>query len=210
MSKLIRWTPIGAAIALTFAMVQPAQAISGCDGGGGGQPLAISGPSTRATTFGSTVPLAGTAPELATVNPWFHQAFVAGYVQNGSATASCAGDWSSSYVANDDSRIYAASGTLPNTPAILVQIAPTIDGAASYVVPKRSTYTTTGTGTPGRQLTLHFHKAGTAPSDYSILRSVPVDNAGHWARPYVASVDYRFFATLPNGQQSQTVLVPAR
>jgi hypothetical protein len=48
------------------------------------------------------------------------------------------------------------------------------------------------------------------PSDYSILRTVPIDEQGNWRRPYLASVDYRFFASLPNGQRSQTVLVQAR
>ena len=88
--------------------------------------------------------------------------------------------------------------------------APTIAGATSRTASKNSTYTITGTGIPGQTLTVHFHKAGTAANDYSLLRTVTVAKNGGWSRSYVASVDYRFYASLPNGQVSPKVLVQAR
>jgi hypothetical protein len=171
--------------------------------------VSISGASTRAATYGSAVTVAGTATPGSSVGLWFHGAGTTGYTQQRTLTAASNGTWSMSYVAGNDYRIYATSGTA-QSPTILVQIAPTISGPATHIVPKGSTYTMTGTGIPGATLTVHFHKSGTATSDYSILRTVVVAGNGTWSRAYAATVDYRFYATLPNGLASQNVLVQAR
>jgi hypothetical protein len=208
-----RRTVIGAVAVVGAVMVptaQPASALGGCDGPGGGtEPLGVSGPSLQATAYGARVSVQGTAGERADVGVWFRRAFTSEYVQRRSLVADCYGAWSTSYVANDDYRLYATSGT-GQTPSVLIQIAPTIAGAASQVVKKGSTYTITGTGIPGKVLTLHFHKAGTPANDYSIRRTVTINSEGAWSRPYAATVDYRFFASLSNGQKSRTVLVQAR
>ena len=52
--------------------------------------------------------------------------------------------------------------------------------------------------------------AGTAANDYSILRTVTVGVNGTWTRSYVASADYRYFASLPNGLTSGNYLTQAR
>ncbi|MEO7286282.1 MAG: hypothetical protein ABI140_05120 [Jatrophihabitantaceae bacterium] len=42
---------------------------------------------------------------------------------------------------------------------------------------------------------LHFHLAGTAVDDFSIVRAFVVAANGTWTRSYLASVDYRFFVS---------------
>src|SRR4051812_36454074 len=127
MSKPNRAILIGAAVAVcaaTAVTASPASAIGGCDGGAA-NPLAINGPNARTTTFGQTTPVTGTSAG-GEIGVWYHKAFVDGYVQRDTVTAPpCEGSWGTSYVADDDYRIFASSGG-SNTPSILVQIAPTI------------------------------------------------------------------------------------
>jgi hypothetical protein len=171
--------------------------------------VTIGGAASRVTTYGGAVPVSGTATPGCSVALWYHGAGSTGYVRGQSVTASGSGAWNTGYVANNDYRVYATCGSA-QSPGILVQIAPTISGGSSHVVRTGSTYTISGTGIPGATLTVHFHKAGTATNDYSLLRTVSVASNGSWSRPYVASMDYRFYASLPNGQVSPVVLVQAR
>jgi protocatechuate 3,4-dioxygenase beta subunit len=166
----------------------------------------ISGAATRTATNGRTVTVAGTAAPGAGVGVYFHRANSSGYVKRRTLTASSSGTWSTTYVANDDYRIYATSGTAKSA-IVTVLVAPTIAGATTRSAAQGSTYTITGTGIPGATLSVHFHKAGTASNDYSIVRRVKVGSGGSWSYSFVASVDYRFYATLPNSQRSSTVLV---
>jgi uncharacterized protein YkwD len=171
--------------------------------------VSINGPANQTATYGKTVTVSGSSTPGAAVGVWFNQAGTSGFTQRRNLTATSSGAWSTTYVAGADYRIYATSGTAQSS-TIQVQVSPTITGATSLVVRKKSTYTIRGTGIPGATVTIHFHKAGTAATDYSILRTVTVASNGTWSRSYVASVDYRFFASLPNGQVSPTVLVQAR
>lgn len=171
--------------------------------------VTVSGAAARTTKYGATVSITGTATPGCPVGVWFRQAGTATFVKRRTLTASSAGAWSTTYVANDDYRVYATCRTAQSA-QVLVQVAPTINGAATRTVKKKSTVTLTGTGLPGQTLTLHFHKAGTAANDYSIVRSVSVTRTGSWSRAFVADVDYRIYATLPNAQTSPTVLVQAR
>jgi hypothetical protein len=198
----------GVVVAIGLATAQPASAATGC----GGlpvptRPTVVNGPDAQTTTFGKTTKVAGTATENSSVGVWFRQAFASDYSKRRTLTASCNSTWSTSYVANDDYRIYATAGA-SQSGTILVQILPTITGAQESEVKKGSTHTIVGTGTPGKTLTVHFHKAGT--NDYSIVRTLTIPSSGNWTRPYVASADYRFFVSLPNGQQSPPYLVQAR
>jgi hypothetical protein len=192
--------------ALTSPASSPSNAVTPAPPG---PPLAISGAGTRTTTYGTTVTVAGTAPAGAPVGVWFQKAGTSTYTLRRGLTASSAGAWSTTYVAGDDYRIYATSGTGKTAP-VLIQVAPTISGAATRTVRKGSTATITGTGIPGRVVTLHMHKAGTASTDYSVLRTAMIRSTGTWSLSYVASVDYRFYASLPNGRVSPTFLVQAR
>jgi hypothetical protein len=208
--KFQRSTLIGVAVALGVAVcAQPAYAVSGCSGTGSSTPTTITSPSTRATTYGSAFTVQGTAPAGQQLSVSFHGAWNYDVVYIAEVTAGCDSTWHVTHPAYDDYDIRATrSGT--STPFVYVNVLPTISGTAAHVVPKGSTYTIRGTGRPGSTLTLHFHKAGTPLNDYSILRPVQVDGGGAWSRPYLASVDYRFYATSSTGYQSQTVLVQAR
>jgi hypothetical protein len=172
-------------------------------------PPVLSGAATRVTTYGSTVALVGTAQPGARVGVWLRKAGATTFVQRQTVTASSTGAWSAGYVADNDYRVYATVGTAASQ-TILVQVAPTIAGATTRMVRRNSTYVITGTGTPGATLTVHFHKAGTAANDYSIVRTTTIAANGGWSRSYVAAVDYRFFVSLPNGCVSPAVLVQAR
>jgi hypothetical protein len=177
---------------------------------GGVSPAAnIAGATTRTTVFGATVPLDGFGPTSRPVGVWFQRGGGNGYQQRRSLTAAADGSWHTSYVAGDDYDVYATDGGTPS-PITHIRLTPTIDGPATRVVRRGTTTTLTGTGIPGATLTLHFHRAGTAPDDYSLLRTVTVGASGRWSRPLTPTSDYRLYASLPNGQRSPAVLVRAR
>lgn len=67
-----------------------------------------------------------------------------------------------------------------------------------------SSFTISGTAPANAVVTLHFHRGGTAPADFSLLRTVTADNNGRWSRPVVANVDYAYYATAGSAS-SQTV-----
>ena len=75
-----------------------------------------------------------------------------------------------------------------------------------------SSWTITGGAAAQRKVTLHLHRAGTAPGDYSQLRTTTADANGRWALSMVANVAYRYYATAPGSgdpgaeQTSSTVL----
>ena len=74
-------------------------------------------------------------------------------------------------------------------------IRPTVNGPAARVVKRNATYTITGTSEPATTVTLHFHRAGTAANDYSILRRVAVASNGTWVKPYLAAADLMVYVT---------------
>jgi hypothetical protein len=194
------------------------QMVQNCDGSGpplvaalgyAAPTVTIAGASTQASPYGATVSVTGTADPGAHVGVWFRSAHESAFVQRRTLVAGSNGVWSTSYTATDDYRLYATNGSAQSA-VLLEQIAPTVNGPTSRTVRRNSTVAISGTATPGATVTLHFHKAGTAASDYSILRTVSVGSRGSWSRSYLASTDYRYFASLPNGQVSPTVLAQAR
>ena len=78
--------------------------------------------------------------------------------------------------------------------------------------PYGSSWTITGSAAPQRQVTVHFHRAGTAAGDYSLLRTTTADGNGRWTLSMAANVAYRYYATAPGSsdpsadQTSKTVL----
>ncbi|MDQ1634565.1 MAG: large repetitive protein, partial [Frankiaceae bacterium] len=173
-------------------------------------PTTVSGSAaTRATTYGATVTVSGTAPSGSTVGIWFRASNETAFSQRRTLRASPTGTWSTTYVAATDERIFATAGSATSA-AALVQVAPTIAGAAARSIPRGSTTTLAGTASPGSTVTLHIHRAGTAVTDYSTLLTTTVPANGAWSKAYKPSVDCRFYATLPNGQKSATFLVQLR
>jgi len=154
----------------------------------------LNGPVRQAVPLRTVVPITGTAPAGSTVGIFFHQLGQVGYTQRRTLSVGADGTFSTSYVAVIDLRYYAAIGDAASLP-VLTQIRPTVDGPAVRVVKLNSVYTITGTSEPGTTVTLHFHRAGTAANDYSILRKVTVASNGTWAKPYVAAADVMVYAT---------------
>ena len=81
----------------------------------------------------------------------------------------------------------------------------TIDGSAVRMTHLNSRFAITGTAPAGALVTLHFHQAGTAPSDYSIVRTTVADSMGNWSDVLVTNVDHRYFAKV-GGATSSVVL----
>ncbi len=71
-----------------------------------------------------------------------------------------------------------------------------------------ATYAVVGFAAPGATVVLHYHRAGTAATDYSIERSVRADPTdGFWFRESVLDVDYRVFATVGIGNPHSPTLL---
>ena len=160
------------------------------------QPVAprLNGAVVQAVPLLSVVGISGTAPAGSTVGIFFHRRGEVGYTQRRSLLVGADGRFSTSYIAVDAMRYYAAIGNAASA-SVLTMIRPTVTGPASRIVKRNSVYTITGTSIPATTVTLHFHRPGGAANDYSILRRVAVAGNGAWAKPYVASADVAFFVT---------------
>ena len=113
-------------------------------------------------------------------------------------------------MATDDYRYYAAVGNATSA-SVLTQIGPTVNGPASRIVKRNANYTITGTSIPGTTVSIHFHRAGTAATDYSIVRRVSVAGNGTWSKTYFANIDYRLYVTSDaNGTATGKYLIQAR
>jgi hypothetical protein len=144
--------------------------------------------------FYHAVTISGTAPAGATVGIFFAGRGVTTFEQRRSLLVGTDGKFSTSYIATDDMRYYAAIGT-SRSATVLTLLVPTVDGPLTRTVKKNASYTITGTGAPRTTITIHFHNAGEPANSYSILRTVSVASNGTWARPYLAVSDERFFIT---------------
>ena len=165
--------------------------------------VAVDGPATVNPTPNAAFLITGTAPAGATVTLHFHKAGTpaADYSIVRSVTAADNGTWSRSITASSDYRYYA---TVPGATSatVLFQPAPTLNGPTSRVVPVNRRYTLTGTAVAGSTVFLHFHRRGTAATDYSIVRSVTAAADGTWKRSYLADTDYRVFTSRTAGSDS--------
>ena len=173
-------------------------------------PVTLNGPTTRVVAAGTTVTISGTATAGSTVSVYFRERGQTAYTLRRSIRASAHGTYSTTYTADDDYRYYAQVGAT-KTDAVLTQVGPTVAGPVSRTVVKKSTVVLTGTGVAGSTVVIHFHKAGTAADDYSLLRTVTVAGNGTWTRSIVADVDYRFYVTSGlNGIATANYLVQTR
>lgn len=156
--------------------------------------------------------ITGTAAPGSTVAIYFRKRGQSGYNQRRSITVGVTGRFTTNYLADDDYRYYAAAAVAGAASASqLRQIRPTVDGALNRIVKRNATCTITGTSIPNTTVTIHFHRAGTALNDYSIARRVTVGGAGSWARPYLATSDYRFYVTSDaNSTRTASYLIQAR
>ena len=169
----------------------------------GSKHVTVDGPATVNPAPNAAFLITGSAPANATVTVHFHKAGTAAadYGIARSVTARADGTWSRSIAASSDYRYYATvpSGT---SATVLFQPAPTLTGPVSRVVPANQRHTLTGTALAGSTVFLHFHRRGTAATDYSIVRSVTAASDGTWQRSYLADTDYRVFTSRAAGADS--------
>ena len=159
-----------------------------------GEPVSINGPTTISARYGSAVTISGHAAAGATVTVWFHAPRTVGYQVLRTLQADGNGVFSSSFKPNDDTRYYAQVGTVISA-SVLEQLTPNISGDLVRVTRRGHTITLTGHGAPHSSVLLHFHKAGTAATNFRLLRSVHVGANGVWSKTVTVSVDYRVFAS---------------
>ena len=161
--------------------------------------VTISGPSVVHPPYNRAFYITGTAPAGASVDLHFHRAGTAStdFSIVRTVVANGAGNWVRLITPNVDYRYYASVGTNPVAVSGTVANEPaaTLDGPDTRTVARNATYTLTGTSVPGSVVYLHFHQAGTAADDYSIVRSITTGADGTWTRPYLASTDYRLYVS---------------
>jgi len=163
-------------------------------------PPLILGGNVQRPLYGSTFVIRGTAPAGDVVLLHFHKRGTAtnDYSMVRSVTTNSSGSWSRSILANTDYRYYATDGSATSN-NVLFNPRPTVSGPLTRVVAKNHTTSISGTSVPGTTVYVHFHKAGTAASDYSIVRAVTANSSGAWTKSFLASVDYRIFASRASG-----------
>ena len=102
----------------------------------------------------------------------------------------------------------AATVVLGSTPATAAPVRPPVITNADTTYGKlNKPIIVVGTAAPGATVVLHFHRAGTASSNYSIVRTVKANSAGKWSKSFILNPDYRVFATVGSGNpHSKTAL----
>jgi hypothetical protein len=155
----------------------------------------LNGAAVQAVPLTTVVPITGTATPGATVGIFFHRRGQVGYTQRRTLTAGPDGKFSTSYVAVDAMRYYAAVGSATSAP-ILMLIRPVVNGPVNNPVKAGALYYITGSSIPATTITMHFHRPGGAANDYSVLRTVTVGSNGLWEKPIVpAAGDLAFYVT---------------
>lgn len=157
-------------------------------------PVAISGPAVVHPVYGTVFTITGTAPARATVTVHFHKAGMPAnsFLITRTVVASSSGAWSRAIKAVADYRYYATTGGF-RSGTVLNQPTPTVAGAITRLVARGQSYRLSGDAVPNSVVYIHFHKALTPASNYSIVRSVRADGNGRWARSFVTTTDYRLF-----------------
>ena len=158
------------------------------------RPVTISGDAVQNPLYAGTFVITGTAEANARVDLHFHKPGTpaADYSTVRSVTADSKGNWSRSILATTDYRYYASAGTR-TTGVILNQPVPLVDGPLSRTVTKGDWCAVTGRAPAGSVVYLLLHRAGTAPGDFSIVRTATAGSNGGWRFSYRADDDYRFF-----------------
>lgn len=158
-------------------------------------PLVLT-PPPAAVPFGTTVTLSGTAAPGSTVSVYFHASGEAGYTLRHTVMADPHGIFASSYLATRDERYYLLATDSTGSPSSLTQVAPTITTPAVVNAGRNAAVAVRGTAGIGASVVLHFHKQGTAATDYSITRTIATSGAGTWAKSFTLTTGYRVYATV--------------
>lgn len=147
--------------------------------------LKLDGAASRVVGAGTTVKLTGTVAPGSSVQIMQRLRGHSGYSLLKTVPGTAQGTFSVSFVANDDSTVYAQLGAARSN-SESVQVAPTVAGPASTTVRKGSTVILRGTGVPSGSVLVHFHTPG-KPASTDVVRSVAVAANGTWSRGVVAT-----------------------
>lgn len=166
--------------------------------------LRLSAPS--AVPIGTPVVVEGISSDTATVGIAFRKRGQAAFVVRRTVHPDPqTGAFRATYTPGDDYRVDAV-GERCDSPPILVQAAPVINGPAK--VRRGSIVTLTVRATPGIPLAVAFRRQATAL--FTVRRTGTADNHGTLTTTYRADVDYEYYATERPGQQSARRITQAR
>ena len=165
-----------------------------------GSTVTISGGNAQFPRYGTVFNITGTAPAGSVVTLRFHKSGtpVGSYGLIRTLTTPASGVWTRAMAASFDYRYFATLDTTAGQVSsnnVLFQPAPVINGPLNVLTAKNKPFLITGKAAPYSLLFLHFHKAGTPASDYSIVRAVRTNSVGVWSRSILASSDYRYYAS---------------
>ena len=170
-----------------------------------GSTVTISGGDWQTPRYGTVFTITGTAPAGSVVTLRFHKSGtpVGSYGLIRTLTTPASGVWTRAMAASFDYRYYATldistgetSSARVSSGNVLFQPSPLINGPLNVLTAKNKPFLITGKAAPYSLLFLHFHKAGTPASDYSIVRAVRTNSVGVWSRSILASSDYRYYAS---------------
>jgi hypothetical protein len=108
------------------------------------------------------------------------------------------GGFATSYRADDDYRLYAATSRCDSA-ALLVQVRPILSGQTSAT--KGARVTLTARTIPGQRVSIYFRRGG--DSSFSMRRAGTASNVGVYATNFVADADYFYYARSgPDGRAS--------
>lgn len=157
-------------------------------------PITLSAPPSTNVPYWQPVVIRGNAPAGATVQLYFQRRAVPGYVLRRTLQADGFGGFVTTFAPNDDYSYYAMVGAKTSA-VVSVQVLPTLLGPATRTARRGAAIMLHGHAAPHSIVTLHFHKAGTPASDFSLIRLVHGDVAGNWHKLVRLSVAYRMYAT---------------
>ncbi|MCA1823650.1 MAG: hypothetical protein LC640_05190 [Frankia sp.] len=175
-------------------------------------------PSATTVPFGSRISLSGgtTAPGGG-VEIYFRPGYESPFTRRRVLTADAAGNYVTSYLANNDYSYYAVAGSY-TSPIGTTIVMPTISGPPR--VARGSTVTLTVRAAPGASVVIYFRRYG--ETVFHGRRAGQTDASGTFTATYRADADYRYYAVhqryVPDGRggytsdfrQSNTGLTQAR
>ena len=172
-----------------------------------GATVSINGGDRQAPVLNAVFTITGTAPAGSTVSLRFRKAGspAGDFSLVRTVTATADGTWRRDITASVDYVYYATiviDGALIRSGTLLNQPTPIVNGPTTVTTLRNRSVTITGQAAPLSTVFLHFHKAGTPASDYSIVRPVSVSSTGQWQRALLANVDYRFYVSRAAGDSA--------
>lgn len=166
--------------------------------------VSLTAPAT--VPVGGFVRVAGTAPGVETVNVLFRKRGQTVFQVRRTLTPAADGAFSTTFRADDDYRLYAASARCDSPPA-LVLATPTISGPATAA--RNSTVTLSVRGAAGQPVKVYFRRAGTTAFVLGRIGTVAAN--GTYTTTYRATADYRYYAaTGPEARRSNWGLTQLR